>query len=72
MEFSYDSRNRAEVARESGNFVGFRATVFPNVGHGRRLFRIRKQCAAMQLERAFLFEQPAGLLRYYPKAKNGA
>jgi hypothetical protein len=32
LEFSYDSRNRAEVARQSGNIVDICPTVFPSVG----------------------------------------
>jgi hypothetical protein len=39
LEFSYDSRNRAEVARESRNIVDICATVSLNVGHASRLFR---------------------------------
>jgi hypothetical protein len=57
LEFSYDSRNRAEVARESGNIVDIRATVLPNVGRDHRLFLKGKQSAAVQLELSFLFEQ---------------
>ncbi|WNC89705.1 hypothetical protein RI103_18860 [Paraburkholderia sp. FT54] len=57
MEFSYDSRNRAEVARESGNIVDIRATVLPNAGRDHRLFLKGKQSAAVQLELSFLFEQ---------------
>ncbi|MFC6308216.1 hypothetical protein E2553_12480 [Paraburkholderia dipogonis] len=60
LEFSYDSRNHAEVARESGNIVNIRATVLPNVGRDRRLFLERKQSAAVQLELSFLFEQTQG------------
>ncbi|WP_146144234.1 hypothetical protein [Paraburkholderia sp. BL25I1N1] len=57
MEFSYDSRNRAEVARESGNIVNICATVLPSVGHDHELFLKKKQSAAVQLELPFLFEQ---------------
>jgi hypothetical protein len=57
LEFSYDSQNRAEVARETRNIVNFRATVFPNVGHDRQLFLEPKQSAAAQLILCFLFEQ---------------
>jgi hypothetical protein len=57
LEFSYDSRNRAEVARETRNIVNFDATVFPNVGHDRRLSLKTKQYAAAQLAQSFLFEQ---------------
>jgi lysylphosphatidylglycerol synthetase-like protein (DUF2156 family) len=57
LEFSYDSRNRAEVARESGNIVDFCATVPTNVGHDHSLFLKKKQSAAMQLALSFLFEQ---------------
>jgi hypothetical protein len=57
LEFSYDSRNRAEVARETRNIVNFHATVFPHVGHDRRLFLETKQYAAAQLALSFLFEQ---------------
>jgi hypothetical protein len=57
LEFSYDSRNRAEVARQSGNIVDICATVFPSVGHEPRLFRQKQQSAALQLALSFLFEQ---------------
>ncbi|MFM0645391.1 hypothetical protein PQR14_13770 [Paraburkholderia bryophila] len=57
MEFSYDSRNRAEVARKSGNIVDFCATVLTNVGRDHSLFRKKKQSAALQLALSFLFEQ---------------
>ncbi|MFL9885233.1 hypothetical protein PQR66_19480 [Paraburkholderia agricolaris] len=57
LEFSYDSRNRAEVARQSGNIVDICATVLPSVGHESRLFRQCKQSAAPQLALSFLFEQ---------------
>jgi hypothetical protein len=57
LEFSYDSRNRAEVARESGNIVDICATVLPNVVHDPRLFRQKQQSAALQLALSFLFEQ---------------
>ncbi|MFM0390551.1 hypothetical protein [Paraburkholderia phytofirmans] len=57
LEFSYDSRNHAEVARESGNIVNICATVLPNVGRDHQLFLERKQSAAVQLELSFLFEQ---------------
>jgi hypothetical protein len=57
LEFSYDSRIHAEVARKSGNIVNIRATVLPNVGLDPRLFLERKQSAAVQLELSFLFEQ---------------
>jgi hypothetical protein len=58
LEFSYDSRNRAEVARETRNIANFHATVLPNVGHDRRLFLETKQYAAAQLAMSFLFAQP--------------
>ncbi|MFL9908585.1 hypothetical protein [Paraburkholderia sp. RL17-337-BIB-A] len=32
LEFSYDSRNRAEVARQSGNIVDICPTLFSSVG----------------------------------------
>ncbi|WP_147440706.1 hypothetical protein [Paraburkholderia sp. RAU2J] len=70
MEFSYDSRNRAEVARETGNIVNFRATVFPNVGHDRRLFLETKQFAATQLVQSFLFEQTQRSLQHCGIRKN--
>jgi hypothetical protein len=56
LEFSYDSQNRAEVARETRNIANFRATVFPNVGQDRQLFLEKKQSAAAQLRQPFLFE----------------
>jgi hypothetical protein len=39
LEFSYDSQNRAEVARETRNIANFRATLLPNAEQDRRLFR---------------------------------
>jgi hypothetical protein len=57
LEFSYDSRNRAEVARESGNIVDIRAIVVPDAGHDRRLFLKKKQSAAVQLKLSFLLKQ---------------
>ncbi|MDT8837684.1 hypothetical protein ParKJ_09690 [Paraburkholderia fungorum] len=57
LEFSYDSRNRAEVARERRNIVDICATVLPGEGHERRLFQQWKQSAAPQLALSFLFEQ---------------
>jgi hypothetical protein len=57
LEFSYDSQDRAEVARETRNIANFRATPLPNAGQDRRLFRDLKQSAAVQLALCFLFEQ---------------
>ncbi|MFM0000754.1 hypothetical protein PQR57_06985 [Paraburkholderia dipogonis] len=70
LEFSYDSRNRAEVARESGNIVDICATVFTNVGRDHRLFLEGKQSAAVQLELSFLFEQTQRPLRHCEIRKN--
>jgi hypothetical protein len=57
LEFSYDSRNRAEVAHESGNFVDICVSASPNVGSNRQLFHDLKQSAALQLGLSFLSEQ---------------
>ncbi|MFM0064465.1 hypothetical protein [Paraburkholderia aspalathi] len=57
LEFSYDSRNRAEVARERRNIVEICATVFPSAGHHLRLFQQEQQSVAAQLALPFLFEQ---------------
>ncbi|WP_233846028.1 hypothetical protein [Paraburkholderia sp. HD33-4] len=57
MEFSYDSQNRAEVARETGNIVNFGTTVSTKPGSDQRLFPKQKQSAALQLALSFLFEQ---------------
>jgi hypothetical protein len=72
IEFSYDSRNRAEVARESGNRVENRATVFTNVGQQHELFRIGQQYAAPQLALSFLFEQMQWSTRHCGYRKNEA
>ncbi|MGF6939207.1 hypothetical protein OKW41_008369 [Paraburkholderia sp. UCT70] len=57
MEFSYDSQNRAEVARKIGNIVNFGTTVSIKPGSDQRLFPNQKQSAALQLALSFLFEQ---------------
>jgi hypothetical protein len=49
LEFSYDSQNRAEVARKTRNIVNIRATVLSNRECERRLIRKKKQSAATQL-----------------------
>jgi hypothetical protein len=57
LEFSYDSRNRAEVARDSGNIVDICSTVLRSAVRDSRLFQSKKQSAAPQLASSFLFEQ---------------
>ncbi|MGF6301990.1 MULTISPECIES: hypothetical protein [Paraburkholderia] len=56
MEFSYDSQNRAEVAREPENIVNFGTTVSIQPGPEQLLFPKTKQFTAPQLARCFLFE----------------
>jgi hypothetical protein len=56
LEFSYDSQNRAEVARKTRNIVNFGATVSTEVERERLLFPKIEQSAAPQLALRFLFE----------------
>jgi hypothetical protein len=70
LEFSYDSQNRAEVARETGNIVNFGTTVSVEPGPDHRLFLNQKQSAALQLGRSFLFEQTQRSSGYCGIGKN--
>ncbi|MGF6370665.1 hypothetical protein OKW40_003415 [Paraburkholderia sp. RAU6.4a] len=71
MEFSYDSQNRAEVARKIGNIVNFGTTVSIKPGSDQRLFPNQKQSAALQLAPSFLFEQAQRSFGRCGTRKNG-
>ncbi|MBC8726918.1 hypothetical protein [Paraburkholderia sp. UCT2] len=71
LEFSYDSQNRAEVARKIGNIVNFGTTVSIKPGSDQRLFPNQKQSAALQLALSFLFEQTQRSFGRCGTRKNG-
>ncbi|MGF6699127.1 hypothetical protein OKW38_003739 [Paraburkholderia sp. MM5496-R1] len=71
MEFSYDSQNRAEVARKIGNIVNFGMTVSIKPGSDQRLFPNQKRSAALHLAVSFLFEQTQRSFGRCGTRKNG-
>ncbi|MGF6635212.1 hypothetical protein [Paraburkholderia sp. MM6662-R1] len=71
LEFSYDSQNRAEVARKIGNIVNFGMTVSIKPGSDQRLFPNQKQSAALHLAPSFLFEQTQRSFGRCGTRKNG-